>query len=116
MPSTLPDCDDEYIEDLGRPLAERYRALGIDLVPDSNDGREVVALGLVGLAVGSSSSKTSDHCRLIELAVLEDLLQVVVDGGDFHILELRHPLLAEPHVLVGVDRFDTARTSARHEG
>ena len=37
-------------------------------------------LGVVRLAVGGRYSKTSNHCLLFRLAVLEDLLQVVVDG------------------------------------
>src|SRR5690606_31783387 len=75
-----------------------------------------VVLGVVALAVGGSYSKTSKNCPLLELAVLEDLLQVVVDGRDLHVVELRHHLLAEPHVLVGVDGLDAARAAGGHEG
>ena len=33
-----------------------------------------------------------------------------------HVVELSHHLLAEPHVLVGVDRFDATRAAGRDEG
>ena len=98
------------------PLAKLHRALGVDLVAHGDDGREVVVLGVVGLAVGGSYSKISNNCVLLELAVLEHLLQVVVDGRDLHVVELRHHLLAEPHVLVGVERLDASRAAGRHEG
>jgi len=41
---------------------------------------------------------------------------VVVDGRDLHVVELSHHLLAQPHVLVGVDSFNAARAAGRHEG
>jgi hypothetical protein len=97
--------DGELLDDARGPLAELHRALGVDLVADRDDGREVVVLGVVRLAVGGSYSKTSNNCVLLQLAVLEHLLQVVVDGRHLHVVELRHHLLAEPHVLVGVDRL-----------
>lgn len=90
------------------PLAELHRALGVDLVADGDDGREAVALRVVGLAVGGSYPKRLDSCVLLQLAVREDRLQVVVDGADVDVVELRHHLLAQPHVLLGVDRLDAA--------
>jgi hypothetical protein len=93
-----------------------HRALGVDLVADGDDGREVVVLRVVSLAVGGSYPKTLDDCVLLQLAVGEDGLQVVVDRADVDVVELRHHLLAQPHVLVRADRSDATRATGCHEG
>jgi hypothetical protein len=49
--------DGELLDDARGPLAELHRPLGVDLVADGDDGREVVVLGVVGLAVGGSYPK-----------------------------------------------------------
>ena len=54
--------DGELLDDARGPFAKLHRALGVDLVPDGDDGREVVVLGVVGLAVGGSYSKFSNNC------------------------------------------------------
>src|SRR5690606_37822678 len=53
--------DGELLDDARRPLAKLHRALGVDLVADGDDGREVVVLGVVGLAVRGSYPKISDN-------------------------------------------------------
>jgi len=73
-------------------------------------------LGVVGLAVGGSYSKISNNCALLQFAVLEHLLEVVVDGRNLDVIELRHHLLAQPHVLVCIERLDSASACGRHEG
>src|SRR5690606_4431847 len=45
-----------------------------------------------------------------------ELLQVVVDGRDLHVVELRRHLLTEPNVLVGVDGLDAARAAGGDKG
>ena len=56
--------DRELLDDARRPLAELHRALGVDLVADGDDGREVVVLRVVALAVRGSDSKISKNCSL----------------------------------------------------
>lgn len=51
--------DSELLHHARDPLAELHRALGVDLVADRDDGREVIVLGDVALTVGGSYSKTS---------------------------------------------------------
>jgi len=53
--------DGELLDDARGPLAELHSALGVDLVPDGDDGREVVVLRVVALGVGSSYPKASDN-------------------------------------------------------
>ena len=54
--------DGELLDDACGPLAELHCALGIDLVSDGDDGREVVVLRVVLLGVDGSNPKISDYC------------------------------------------------------
>jgi hypothetical protein len=47
----------ELLDDARSSLAKLYRAFGVDLVAHGDDGREVVMLGVVGLAVGGKNRK-----------------------------------------------------------
>lgn len=69
-------------------------------------------LRVVGLAVGGSYSKSSNNCVGLQLAVLEHLFQVVVDGRDLDVVELRHHLLAQPLAATKV-RYSAAEERTR---
>jgi len=62
--------DGEFLDHGGRPLAELDGALRVDLVADRDDGREVVVLRLIELAVSSSYPKFSDNCHFLQFTVL----------------------------------------------
>jgi len=53
--------DGELLDDARSPFAKLHRALGVDLVAHGDDGREVVVVSVVCLAVGGSYSKISNN-------------------------------------------------------
>jgi hypothetical protein len=107
--------DGELLNDGRRPLAELQGAFGIHLVAHGDDGREVVVLGVVAFAVGSSYPKFSDNCFRLQLAVGKHFLQVVVDGAHIHVVELSHHFLRQPDVFVGVHGLHAALPGGRNE-
>ena len=53
--------DSVLLDDCGRPLAELNGTLGVDLVTDRDDGREVIVLGVVVFAISGTYSKISNN-------------------------------------------------------
>jgi hypothetical protein len=73
-------------------------------------------LGVVALAIGGSYSKISNNCLFLQLTIGKHFFQVVIDGGCFHIVELRHHLLADPDIFIGIHRVDTALPAGCNKG
>lgn len=53
--------DGVLIDDRGGPFAKLHGSFRVDLVANCDDGRELVVLGVVSLAVGGSYSKISNN-------------------------------------------------------
>jgi hypothetical protein len=54
--------------------------LTVDLVPHSDNDRELVVFGVIALAICGSYSKISSNCVFLQLAIGKYLLQMIVDG------------------------------------
>ena len=95
--------DDELPQGLGRPDAELRGLVAVDPVADGDDGVEVVELHLardLAAALGTNYFHFGNSCLLGQLAGLEDVLQVLVDGRHLDAEQLRQRLLRQPDRLV----------------
>src|SRR5882672_2351546 len=81
------------------PLAELHTALRVDAIPNRNNGVEVVVLdrsGDLALSFGLNYREILGSCRLAQLALREDILQVQADIVGGCIEQLGHLALGQP--------------------
>jgi hypothetical protein len=78
------------------PDPELGAALRVDPVADGEDGVEVEVVDVVGLPVRGSMCKFCTNCLRLQLALLEDVADVLGDHRPLPPEELGHLLLAEP--------------------
>jgi hypothetical protein len=92
--------DDVLLELVGRPLPEADRSGAADPEAKREDHVEVVVGDLVLLAIRGSCSEKPNNCPLGQLAVLEDVLDVLADRPLRLAEQLGELALAEPYRFV----------------
>ena len=103
------------------PLAELDRPVIVDLESNRNDHLQIVVLHLAANLTGALSlnyPEIPDSCLLCQLTILIDLLDVLIDCPNIHIIESRHHLLGQPDILILIAHFHAlcTVTGSGHKG
>lgn len=116
------DCSPSHTKygDIG-PLAELDRPVIVDLESNRNDHLQIVVLHLAANLTGALSlnyPEIPDSCLLCQLTILIDLLDVLIDCPNIHIIESRHHLLGQPDILILIAHFHAlcTVTGSGHKG
>jgi hypothetical protein len=103
---------DKFLQGFGGPNAKPRRLGGIDAVADGNDGVEVVEPGFIGLrfvgegAVRGGYFQNGNNHFFVEFAFLENVFEVLADGGSLDAKERGHGFLRQPDRFVPDDDVD----------
>lgn|GEM_PF-5246381 len=100
--------DREVPQNASSPLAELGGTDRVDAIANGNDGVEIVVLDFPGhlpRTFGLNCSEFPKSCLLADFTLLEDVLQVFVDGRNSDLKEPGHQLLGEPDGLLLVAHF-----------
>jgi hypothetical protein len=103
------------VEAGGGPLAELGAAAAAHAVADGDDGLEVVVLNLAkNLAISFTSNHPEfpDSCLAAELALVEDVHEVLVDRADVLLEQVGDQRLREPDGVVLEAALDARAASS----